>query len=45
VDSRVPAEVIFDVGIGDMVSARIAGHVVNDDLLGSLSPQNLSLQF
>ena len=36
VDSRVPAEVIFDVGIGDMFSARIAGNVVNDDLLGSL---------
>jgi len=36
VDSRVPAEVIFDVGIGDMFSARIAGNIVNDDLLGSL---------
>ena len=36
VDSRVPAEVIFDVGIGDMFSARIAGNVVNDDMLGSL---------
>src|SRR4029453_10859053 len=36
VDSRAPAEVIFDVGIGDMFSARIAGNVVNDDLLGSL---------
>ena len=36
VDSRVPAEVIFDAGIGDMFSARIAGNVVNDDLLGSL---------
>jgi carbonic anhydrase len=32
----VPAEVIFDVGIGDMFSARIAGNVVDDDLLGSL---------
>ena len=36
VDSRAPAEIIFDVGIGDMFSARIAGNVVNDDLLGSL---------
>jgi carbonic anhydrase len=36
IDSRAPAEVIFDVGIGDMFSARIAGNVVNDDLLGSL---------
>ena len=36
VDSRAPAEIIFDAGIGDMFSARIAGNVVNDDLLGSL---------
>jgi carbonic anhydrase len=36
VDSRAPAEIIFDVGIGDMFSARIAGNIVNDDLLGSL---------
>lgn len=36
VDSRAPAEVIFDAGIGDMFNARIAGNVVNDDLLGSL---------
>jgi len=36
VDSRAPAEVIFDAGIGDLFSARIAGNVVNDDLLGSL---------
>jgi carbonic anhydrase len=36
VDSRAPAEIIFDVGIGDTFNARIAGNVVNDDLLGSL---------
>jgi len=36
VDSRAPAEVIFDMGIGDMFSARMAGNVVNDDVLGSL---------
>jgi len=36
VDSRAPAEVIFDVGIGDTFNARIAGNVVNDDLLGSM---------
>ena len=36
VDSRAPAEVIFDTGIGDAFNARIAGNVVNDDLLGSL---------
>jgi carbonic anhydrase len=36
IDSRAPAEIIFDVGIGDMFSARMAGNVVNDDVLGSL---------
>jgi carbonic anhydrase len=36
VDSRVPAEIIFDAGIGDTFTARIAGNVVDDDLLGSL---------
>jgi carbonic anhydrase len=36
VDSRAPAEIIFDADIGDMFNARIAGNVVNDDLLGSL---------
>ena len=36
IDSRAPAEIIFDAGIGDGFSARIAGNVVNDDLLGSL---------
>ena len=36
VDSRVPAELVFDAGIGDMFNARIAGNVVNDDMLGSL---------
>jgi carbonic anhydrase len=36
VDSRVPAELIFDAGIGEMFNTRIAGNVVNDDLLGTL---------
>jgi len=36
VDSRVPAEIIFDVGIGDTFSGRVAGNVVNDDQLGSM---------
>src|SRR5262245_9885547 len=36
VDSHAPAEIIFYAGIGDLFSARIAGNVVNDDLLGSL---------
>jgi carbonic anhydrase len=36
IDSRAPAEIVFNVGIGDTFNARIAGNVVNDDLLGSL---------
>ena len=36
IDSRAPAEIIFDAGIGDAFNARIAGNVVNDDLLGSM---------
>ena len=36
VDSRTPAEIIFDIGIGDAFSIRVAGNVVNDDVLGSL---------
>jgi carbonic anhydrase len=36
IDSRAPAEIIFDAGIGDTFNARIAGNVVNDDLLGSI---------
>jgi carbonic anhydrase len=36
VDSRVPAEIIFDAGIGDTFSGRVAGNVVNDDQLGSM---------
>jgi carbonic anhydrase len=36
IDSRAPAEIIFDVGIGDTFNVRVAGNVVNDDLLGSV---------
>jgi carbonic anhydrase len=36
VDSRVPAEIIFDAGIGDTFNGRVAGNVVNDDQLGSM---------
>lgn len=36
VDSRVAPEVVFDQGIGDIFSARIAGNFVNDDILGSM---------
>ena len=35
-DSRVPAEIMFDVGIGDTFNGRVAGNVVNDDMLGSM---------
>lgn len=36
IDSRVPVETVFDQGIGDLFVARIAGNVLNDDILGSL---------
>ena len=36
IDSRVPAEIVFDAGIGDMFVGRVAGNVVNDDMLGSM---------
>lgn len=36
IDSRVSNELIFDIGLGDVFSARVAGNVVNDDVLGSL---------
>ena len=32
IDSRVPAEIVFDQGIGDIFSARIAGNFVNTDI-------------
>jgi carbonic anhydrase len=35
-DSRVPPEVIFDRGLGDLFVVRTAGHVVDDTVLGSL---------
>mgnify|MGYP001814337988 FL=1 len=36
IDSRASNELIFDQGIGDIFSARIAGNFVNDDIIGSL---------
>jgi len=36
IDSRVPAEIVFDQGIGDIFSIRIAGNFINDDILGSM---------
>lgn len=35
-DSRVPVEDVFHRGIGDIFVARVAGNIVNDDILGSL---------
>jgi len=35
-DSRKPIEIVLDQGIGDIFSARIAGNVINDDILGSM---------
>jgi carbonic anhydrase len=35
-DSRQPIEIVLDQGIGDIFSARIAGNVLNDDILGSM---------
>jgi carbonic anhydrase len=36
IDSRAPAEVIMDLGIGDIFNARVAGNISNDDILGSM---------
>ena len=36
IDSRTSAELIFDQGLGDIFSCRIAGNVLNEDILGSM---------
>jgi carbonic anhydrase len=36
IDSRTSAELIFDQGLGDVFSCRIAGNILNDDILGSM---------
>jgi carbonic anhydrase len=36
IDSRAPAEVIMDLGIGDIFNARVAGNIANKDILGSM---------
>jgi carbonic anhydrase len=36
IDSRVSAELIFDQGLGDIFSIRIAGNILNEDILGSM---------
>jgi carbonic anhydrase len=36
IDSRAPAEMIFDAGLGDLFNARIAGNIADEDLVGSM---------
>lgn len=36
IDSRVPMEHVFDLGIGDIFSTRVAGNIINEDVLGSM---------
>ena len=36
IDSRAPAEIIMDLGIGDIFNARVAGNIANPDILGSM---------
>ena len=44
-DSRVPVEDIFHSGIGNLFVARVAGNIVNDDILGSLEVSGAKLVF
>ena len=36
IDSRTSAELVFDQGLGDIFSIRIAGNILNEDILGSM---------
>jgi carbonic anhydrase len=36
IDSRTSPEIIFDLGLGDILAIRIAGNIVNEDILGSI---------
>jgi len=36
IDSRVAAEIIFDQGVGDIFNIRVAGNILNEDILGSM---------
>ena len=40
IDSRVSSELIFDQGMGDLFSIRVAGNIVNEDILGSMEFAN-----
>lgn len=36
IDSRTPAEMVFDLGLGDIFSVRVAGNIAKDELIGSM---------
>jgi carbonic anhydrase len=36
IDSRAPAEVIMDLGLGNVFNSRVAGNIANEDILGSM---------
>ena len=36
IDSRTSPEIIFDLGLGDVISIRIAGNIINEEILGSI---------
>jgi len=36
IDSRIPTEIVFDQGVGDIFNARVAGNFMNEDIAGSL---------
>ncbi|WP_066963283.1 carbonic anhydrase family protein [Microbulbifer sp. Q7] len=36
IDSRTPAEILLDMGLGESFNARVAGNICNDDIIGSL---------
>lgn len=36
IDSRAPAEILLDLGIGDVFNSRVAGNIINEDILGSM---------
>jgi len=43
-DSRVPPELVFDAGLGDLFTHRVAGNVLNDEMLGSIEYGTLVLR-
>src|SRR5256885_7626545 len=43
-DSRVPTELVFDQGFGDLFVVRVAGNVISDDVVGSIAYAALHLR-